>query len=171
MTKKTLIGGAAMVAAMMLAPAAYATTYFSGSTTASATGSTPVIDFTAPGGTAVDVTVTDCCVVGDYYATFVDGSYLGTTPYEPEYGSGSGYPNSSATFMTTLSAGTSHDFQLVDQTDFYLPAGLSVVIADAPAVPEPTSWAMMLVGTLGIGAALRRNGRMLKRQTGVARLA
>jgi hypothetical protein len=162
MMKQILIAGTAMAAALALTGAAQAaTTYFSGSTTAqSPSGLTPVVDFTAPGGAKVDVTVTDCCIVGDYYATYVDGSYIGTTPYEPEYGSSSGYPNSSATFVTTLGPGTSHDFQLADQTDFLLPAGVSVTITSA--VPEPASWALMLTGVFGLGAALRaRRSRLL----------
>jgi len=162
MIKKALVAGAALAAALaVMAPAADATVYFSGSTTAaSPSGLTPVVDFTAPADQKVDVTVTDCCVVGDYYATYVDGALIGTTPYEPEDGSVNGYPNSSATFVTTLGAGTSHDFYLADQTDFLLPAGVSVEIS---SVPEPVTWSLMLMGVFGLGAALRsRRSRLLK---------
>lgn len=156
MLKHTLALGAAMAAALALsAPANASTTYLSTATTASSpNGLSPVIDFTAPGGATVDVTVTDCCVVGDYYATYIDGGLIGTTPYEPEYGSNSGFPNSMATFVTTLGAGSAHTVQVADQTTFYLPAGLSIDITSA-AVPEPDAWALMMLGMFGLGALLR----------------
>ncbi|HSZ52308.1 MAG TPA: PEP-CTERM sorting domain-containing protein [Caulobacteraceae bacterium] len=152
--KQILASGAAMAAALALTAPANATIYFSGGVTAqSPSGLTPVTDFTAPGGTKVDVLVQDCCVVGDYYATYVDGGYIGTTPYEPPFGSSSGFPNSQATFVTTLGAGSSHNFQLADQWFGDLPAGAFVEISSA--VPEPAAWSMMLIGVFGIGAALR----------------
>jgi hypothetical protein len=164
MIKQVLIAGAAMAAALAVtAPADAGTTYLSVNTTAgSPSGLTPVIDFAAPANAKVDVFVQDCCVVGDYYATYVDGGLIGTTPYEPEYGSGSGFPNSSATFVTTLGPGTSHDVQLADQTDFFLPAGVYIDITSA-SVPEPVTLALMLMGVVGLGAALRTNrSRLLK---------
>jgi hypothetical protein len=159
MTKQLLVAGAALAATLALTATAHADVYFSGGVTAnSPSGLTPVVDFSAPGGTTVDVTVTDCCIVGDYYATYVDGTYIGTTPFEPEFGSGSGFPTSSATFVTTLSAGPDHTFQLADQTDFLLPAGAFVEISSA--APEPTTWALMMMGVFGLGAALRRSRKV-----------
>lgn len=162
MMKRTLVTGVAMAAALAVVAPANATVYFAGYTTAnSPSGLTPVIPFTAPGGTKVDVFVDDCCIVGDYYATYLDGTYLGTTPYEPVFGSSSGYPNSSATFVGTLAPGSSHDVQLADQTDYLLPAGVYVEVSSA-AVPEPASWGLMLIGVFGIGAGLRtRRSRAL----------
>lgn len=152
MLKQTLVAGAAMAGAMLLsAPAFAVTTYASGSTTAqSPSGLTPIIDFTAPGGTAVDVSVLDCCIVGDYYAAYLDGAYIGTSPFEPEYGS----TPSAATFLATLGAGSSHTLQFADQTDFLLPAGLSYSVTSA-SVPEPATWGLMLLGVGGLGGVLR----------------
>jgi hypothetical protein len=153
MMTKSSISIAALVVAMALNAPAHATTYFSGSLTANApTGMSQIISFSAPGGTDVDVTVTDCCIGGDYYAAYVDGAYIGTTPFEPEYGS----TLSSATFLTTLGVGPSHEFYVVDQTDFLLPAGLSATIS---AVPEPATWSLMLMGVFGLGAGLRARRR------------
>ncbi len=151
MFKQTLVAGVAIAAALLVsAPAFASTVYTSGSTTAaSPSGLTPVIDFTAPGGTAVDVSVLDCCIVGDYYAAYLDGSYIGTSPYEPQNGS----TPSAATFAATLGVGTSHTLQFADQTDFLLPAGLSYSVASA--VPEPATWGLMLLGVAGLGGAMR----------------
>ena len=162
MMKQVLAGGAAMAAVLALTAPASAAIYFSGGVTAQApSGLTPVTNFTAPGGTKVDVYVDDCCIVGDYYATYVDGGYIGTTPYEPPFGSASGYPNSSATFVTTLGAGSSHNFQLADQWTGLLPAGAYVEIYSV-GVPEPAAWTLMLMGVAGLGAALRsRRSRLL----------
>jgi hypothetical protein len=169
MLKQAMISGAALAAALALtAPAHAATTYFSGYTTAeSPSGLTPDIAFSAPAGAKVDVYVLDCCIVGDYYATYLDGAYLGTTPYEPEYGSASGYPNSSGTFAGTLGPGGTHYVQLADQTDFYLPAGVYVDVYSA--APEPATWGLMLMGVFGLGGALRaRKSRLLKPQVDIA---
>ncbi len=151
MMKKVLVAGVAVAAAMSVAASAGASTYFAGYTTAvGPSGLTPTVNFSAPGGAAVDVTVTDCCIVGDYYAAYVDGSYIGTTPFEPLNGS----TLSSAVFSATLGGGTSHSFYLVDQTTAILPAGVYVQI-DSSAAPEPASWALMLIGVAGLGAAVR----------------
>ena len=149
MMKQLLISGAALAAVLAIsAPAQATTTYFSGSTTAQApSGLTPVVAFTAPGAAHVDVTVTDCCIVGDNYATFVDGNYIGSTPSVPL----NGPTLSSATFAAILGAGPNHDFQLADLYLGILPAGVNVTIA----APEPASWALMMVGMFGLGGALR----------------
>ncbi len=167
MLKRALVAGAAIAACLTLAAPADATVYYSGFTTAnSPTGYTPVVDITAPSASSVEVYVQDCCLVGDYYATYVDGSYVGTTPYEPEYGSNSGYPNSTATFTAKLIGGDSHSFYLVDQTTYLLPAGVYVEIS---SVPEPATWSLMLTGVFGLGAALRsRKSRLMPREASTA---
>ena len=160
MLKQILISGVMTSALAMTAPAMAATVYASGATTAaSPSGFTPVIDFLAPGGTQVDVTVTDCCIGGDYYATYLDGAYIGTTPFEPEYGS----TLSSATFLATLGAGPSHTLQMQDEADFLLPAGLTYEVTSVSAAPEPQSWALMILGVLGLGVALRTSRRARER--------
>lgn len=56
-----------MAGALALSATANATLITSGSTTASSPGgATPVITFSAGSGQHVDVTVTDCCIGGDY---------------------------------------------------------------------------------------------------------
>jgi hypothetical protein len=96
------------------------------------------------------VTVNDCCIVGDYYATYIDGNLIGTTPYVPLYG-----PTlSTATFSLVLSGGA-HTFQLKDQITDILPAGVYVQVE---SVPETSTWVMMLAGFAGLGfAGYRRN--------------
>ena len=147
MLKHTLAAGAAIGAALAMSASAHAgPVYFSGGTT-TYSGVSPSVSFAAPGGT-VSVEVDDCCIGGDYYATYVDGTYIGTTPAEPEYGS----VLSSGTFLTTLHYSGIHSFYVVDQDDFYQPAGLYVTIT---GVPEPGEWALMMLGVLGLGMALR----------------
>jgi len=149
MFKQSLIAATAMAAAVALTAPAHATNYYSGFTTANGpTGYTPVVGFSAPSSTQVNVLVQDCCVVGDYYALYVDGGYVGSTPFEPIGGS----TLSAANFLTVLAAGTSHTFQLLDLTTAILPAGVYVQI---DSVPEPASWALMLMGFGALGVALR----------------
>lgn len=156
MLKKSLLMSCALVGlAAMSLPASAAVLYSGSTTAASPSGWTPLVDFSSPSAGEVEVTVTDCCYVGDYYATYLNGTYLGTTPYEPEYGSNSGYPLSSGTFLGTVVAGA-NNFQLLDQTSFYLPAGVSVTIS---TIPEASTWAMMMLGFGGLAMAGYRGAR------------
>jgi hypothetical protein len=164
MLRKTLLIGAAMVAAAAFAPsAAFAGVIASGSSTALApSGFSPFIDFTAPSAGKVDVTITDCCITGDYYKTWVDGVVVGTTPIVAVEG-----PTlSSGTFSALVTAGA-NTLQVQDLLTLpggifpdgtpVLPAGFSYSIA----TPEPSTWAMMLLGFTGLGfAAYRRARRM-----------
>ena len=161
MFKSILFSGAALAGMLVHAPPAQAVSFYaSGATTASSPGgATPLITFTAPGGEWVGVVVTDCCIGGDYYATYLDGSYLGTTPFEPEYGS----QVSSATFFAKPAPGSLHTLQMFDQTDFLLPAGLDYEVFQPLDFPEPASWALMLVGAFGLGGALRARRRTADR--------
>jgi hypothetical protein len=157
MLKKALLVSTALVGlAAVSAPASAGEhVIFSADTTAaSPSGMTPVLSFTTTAAFPVEVTVVDCCVVGDYYATWLNGVNIGTTPFEPEFGSASGFPNSMATFIGHVVAGT-NTIQLVDQTDFLLPAGVSVTVS----APEPSTWAMMLLGFAGLGFAAYRRAR------------
>jgi PEP-CTERM motif len=157
MLKKALLVSTALVGLAAISAPASAGEHviFSASTTASGSSAlTPVLIFTTTAAFPVEVTVTDCCIVGDYYATWLNGAYIGTTPYEPEYGSGSGYPNSMAMFIGHVVAGN-NTIQLQDQTSFYLPAGVSISIS----APEPSTWAMMLLGFAGLGFAAYRRAR------------
>lgn len=147
---KLLKSSAALAAVLAISAPAQAVVYWSGYTTAnSPSGFTPDVTFSAPGGTHFYITVEDCCVGGDYYATYVDGFYRGTTPYETPYGT----LNSSATFYGNFSAGGTHDFELADLWTGFLPAGVYVEVGSA--APEPAAWGLMLVGVSLMGAALR----------------
>jgi PEP-CTERM motif len=162
MLKKALLVSAAMVAAAAFAPsAAFAGVIASGSSTSVApSGYSPVIDFTSPFTGKVDVTITDCCITGDYYKTWVDGVVVGTTPIVPVEG-----PTlSSGTFSALVTAGTDtlqvQDLLSLTLTTFpngasVLPAGFSYSIA----TPEPSTWAMMLLGFAGLGFAAYRKAR------------
>ncbi len=162
MLKKALLVSAAMVAAAAFAPsAAFAGVIASGSSTAVApSGLSPLIDFTSPFAGDVAVTITDCCIVGDYYKTWVDGVVIGTTPIVvvegPTYSSG--------TFSALVTAGV-NTLQVQDLLTLpggvfpdgssILPAGFSYSVA----TPEPSTWAMMLLGFAGLGFAAYRKAR------------
>jgi hypothetical protein len=158
----TLLIGAAMVAAAAFAPsAAFAGVIASGSSTANPpSGLSPVIDFTSAFKTTVEVTITDCCIVGDYYKTWVDGVDVGTTPIVvvegPTYSSG--------TFAAAVTAGVNtlqvQDLLMLPNGNFpdgspVLPAGFSYSIS----APEASSLAMMLIGFAGLGFAAYRKAR------------
>ena len=45
------------------------------------------------------------------------------------------------------------------------PPGYTMTISEASPVPEPATWAMMLLGFASIGLVLRRNRKMIRRST------
>jgi hypothetical protein len=123
------------------------------------------IGFTSPIAGTLTVLVQDCCLVGDVYQTFVNGTSLGYTTFVAL----GGPTASSGTFTTSIGAGA-NSFDIDDiilnyvgadspfgggtVTSTYDPAGLTVSLS-VTGVPEPATWAMMLVGFGGLGAAIR----------------
>ncbi len=151
MLKKSLLLGVVLsaAAAMTSMPASAGTVVASGTIT-TFSGVSPVVAFSVPETDGYWVTITDCCITGDYYATYVDGAYLGTTPYVPI----GGPTYSSGTFYDKLTAG-GHGLQIVDQTLFAQPAGASYSIS----TPEPSTWVMMGLGFAALGFAGYRQAR------------
>jgi len=123
------------------------------------------IGFTSPVAGTLTVSVQDCCLVGDVYQTFVNGTSLGYTSYV-QIG---GPTNSSGTFTTSIASGA-NNFNIDDIILNYVgaaspfgggtvpgnydPAGLTVSLS-VTSVPEPATWAMMLIGFGGMGVAIR----------------
>ncbi len=88
---------------------------------------------------------------------------IGGTDYlvtSPPYPGGTsfwyGWNSESVTFVANASSETFH-FQSASPTGYEL--GLDNFSVDVAAVPEPATWALMLVGFGGLGAALRVSRR------------
>jgi hypothetical protein len=97
------------------------------------------------------MTVTDCCLVGDVYQAFLDGTSLGFTSFEPI----GGPTLSSGSFTASILPG-SHTFNITDITLNFIgrpspfgggivpsnfdPAGLTVNLSEVP-VPGPVAGA------------------------------
>lgn len=81
----------------------------------------------------ITVSVTDCCIVGDYYAVYINQTRIGTTPYEPYNGS----TPSQGTFSALVGPG-SHRISIQDigglalykqGNSIMIPAGYDVSIS------------------------------------------
>jgi hypothetical protein len=184
-SRALILAAGLAAAAAVSSPASAWTTVFSSSETASTANPSPAgstglgplgavggiggpVGWTAPVSGEYQIIVQDCCLVGDVYQTFVDGKSLGLTSLVPI----GGPTNSSGTFDFILSAAGAHTFDINDQIlsyigsdspygggvvgSIYTPAGLTVTIQSAP---EPTTWAMMLIGFAGLGFAAYRKAR------------
>lgn len=67
------------------------------------------------------------------------------------------YDTFSQTFVTTVDSEYTYSF-LFSNTDDNAPSGFRVdVAAAAGGVPEPASWAMMILGAAGVGGMMRRH--------------
>lgn len=88
-------------------------------------------------------------------------SYYGSLVAQLTLGSGSlSSANSTGTINFTGTASTNSDVNL---THANLSLTLEELVRQTSAVPEPTTWAMMLVGFGAMGAALRRQRRRASR--------
>ena len=73
-----------------------------------------------------------------------------------------GVTNSGGTIMFTLVAPTDVTFSIFDTPYYDNSGGISLSLsAVRGAVPEPSTWALMLMGFAGLGLAVRRNRRSL----------
>ncbi len=124
---------------------------------------------------SISVGIDDCCMYGDYFDVFVDGSLVGTTPVVAKDGT-DGY--SQGSFEVTLGTGTHIiDFQDALLRDYYLvagptgfggtvdagysPAGATVTISQVSAapVPEPSTILLMGIGLLGLVGYSRKRSK------------
>jgi hypothetical protein len=79
-------------------------------------------------------------------------AFLGTTP--------GFYDTYSQTFATTVGSSYSLDFLFSNNTGIAAPSGLLVTTDAVTAVPEPSTWAMLLLGFAGLGfMAYRRKNK------------
>lgn len=177
MIKKILCAGAATVALGALSAPAYAADNISAGTwytfgfsgTGSALGSgfvaptspngqiAPSAPWTITLSKAATLTVTDLETSGDQFTLYDNGVLLGTTSTPNPYGSYVGECVSCALADPNFSHGT-----------FTLAAGTNVITGtfdgvigngdgafEVSGVPEPASWALMLLGFGGLGVAMR----------------
>lgn len=66
------------------------------------------------------------------------------------------YPESTDPFKLSLSTGQNVNFFIRDTNYTDNSAGVSIALKSVAAVPEPATWAMLLVGFGAVGAAMRR---------------
>jgi hypothetical protein len=137
--------------------------------------STSPIGVSAPSGstwtitlaTAESLTVVDTQTSGDQFSVFINSSAVGLTSTPVDYNTLCGDSVSCSLGNTDYSRGV-----------FYLPAGTDTIqmtyegiigegtvdfFVGAPQVgtPEPATWALMLIGFAGLGAALRGRRKAL----------
>ena len=108
---------------------------------------------TGPVNYLADFTFYDSSFDGGFYATnFYDGNDLLTTDGAQLFGGTVAAP--------TFSSG---NYTLTDFNDRSISYNLSIASAAMPAVPEPASWALMIVGFGAVGGAMRyRRNRKTK---------
>ena len=94
-----------------------------------------------------------------------DDGYFKTDITQPKLTELSGFQNQLITRLTIVSGirgATSQDYQRMTVDDLQFRIEEPAVVPPPPtAVPEPASWALMLLGFGGAGAALRRRRRPL----------
>lgn len=174
---KLLLGLLCATAITAIAPTASATVIVAGSgwqddslTTANASTTSSPWTFTVTGPAVFSVS--DAFIVGDIYKLFdtATSTLLATSTFfaglagdvqsgttGPAGGTfGPAWQNVTfSKFAYTLAAGT-YSFTITGDGAGGLPAGLGVRLDLIGGVPEPTSWAMMILGFGLAGTALRR---------------
>lgn len=126
------------------------------------------VSFTAPSTGLLEMTVTDCCVVGDVYQAFLNGTSVGVTSAVPL----DGPTLSSGVFTMSVTSGQSLTFDVSDILQQYIgvadpygggivpssisPAGFSVMLQETTSVPEPGTLGLLAAGMVGIGFWFRR---------------
>ena len=108
--------------------------------------------------------VVDCCVVGDVYKLYDGATLLKTSTFyagsgvQASGGYGSFWTSPAYSKLAFAVGPGSYSFTIVGDGVGGIPAGLGVRL-DSGAVPEASTWAMMLMGFGGLGAMLRRTRR------------
>jgi hypothetical protein len=171
MNIKHLAGAIAALSMTGVASMAQATTCLSTDVSPNATACSGFFDKNLLGGSPADLAAqkTDLALIGFDYdtSTFtslqklgpLSGSAtldfanlpVGTDYIGIHYGAGSIYGNATAFYAINVPAGTT-------SITLTAPKGSSdAVLFGTSGVPEPATWAMMLVGFGGLGVALRRS--------------
>ncbi len=117
-------------------------------------------DWTFTIGSLHTLAVVDCCVVGDTYT--LSGGLAGVTSFYAgaadvrSTGSYGSYWLDAAYSKLALTVGPgTYTFSITGDGVGGLPAGLGVRL-DAGGIPEPATWAFMILGFGLVGAAMRR---------------
>jgi hypothetical protein len=104
-------------------------------------------------------TLVDCCIVGDTYTLTgdvngVSSFFAGAADVRATGSYGSFWSNASYSKFTTYLGAGSYTFNVTGDGVGGVPAGLGLRLDSS--VPEPASWAMLIVGFGLVGATMRR---------------
>jgi hypothetical protein len=108
------------------------------------------------------LSVVDCCATGDVYT--LSGDFAAATTFfagnasdvQAEGSYGSFWLNANFSKLALTVGPGSYSFSITGAGEGGVPAGLGVRLDTAAAVPEPATWAMMIIGFGAVGSAMRR---------------